>query len=73
VTDPLCTIAYDTDLRRPGCAIVQRALGATVPNDDLHRMNGWLTSPTPNMRVLPVASLDQFDQLVLITNAANPR
>jgi hypothetical protein len=68
----MVTIAYDPVLKRPGCAIVQRSLGATIGNDDLHRMNGWLLSPTPNMAVFPLADQGQIEVLIAITNKENP-
>jgi hypothetical protein len=60
------TIAYDTTLKRPGCVVVQRGLGATISNEDLHRMEGWLTAPTPDMKVYEVTS-EQIEKLVEIT------
>ena len=59
------TIAYDTELMRPGCANVQRALGGTIPNADLHDLDTelWLTAPTPAMGVYPITSPEQFEQL----------
>lgn len=61
------TIAYDTELLRPGCVMVQRALGATIPTGDLGRLDHWLLSPTKDMVVLPVTG-EQFERLIQINN-----
>lgn len=63
----MMTIAYDTELLRPGCVLVQRALGATIPTEDLGRLDNWLLSPTKAMQVLPITD-EQFERLVKITN-----
>ena len=68
----MITVAYDPVLKRPGCAFVQVALGASIGNEDLSRMDGWLTSPTPDMRLFPLANREQVETLIAITNLANP-
>jgi hypothetical protein len=62
------TIAYDFTLKRPGCALVQAAFGATLSSFDLHRMDNWLLHPTDDMRFVQV-SKEQVEQLVQITQA----
>jgi hypothetical protein len=50
-------IAYDCDLRKVGCVLLQAALGGTVPNDLFHRYfspESWLLAPTPNLKCYPV-------------------
>lgn len=61
------TIAYDTELLRPGCVLVQVGLGATIPNDKLMRLDNWLTAPTDTMTVLAIDD-EQFERLVRINN-----
>ena len=68
----MITIAYDTVLKRPGCAIVQRALGATISNEDLGMMNGWLAAPTPDMGLYPLENREQIEGLIAFTNKVNP-
>ncbi len=68
----MTTIAYDPVLKRPGCAIVQVCLNATIGNEDLGRMNNWLTAPTPDMRVFPLASREVIEALIALNNQANP-
>lgn len=65
-----CTIAYDPDLKRPGCAVVQAGFGTTIPASALQRLHGWATAPTAGMRVFLV-SPEQFEQLVEITNGTH--
>jgi hypothetical protein len=62
------TLAYDFTLKRPGCALIQAAYGATLSAFDLHRMDNWLLHPTDDMRFVAV-SKEQVDQLVEITKA----
>lgn len=65
------TIAFDCVLVRPGCALVQVGLGATIPNHDLVRFNPgtWLTAPTENMAIYDVTP-EQLEILVERVNAA---
>lgn len=65
-------IAFDTKLRRPGCVLVQAALGASVPGTlfQLHFPHEtWLTSPTDDMRVYPVTE-EQLGKLSVMAAAA---
>jgi hypothetical protein len=58
-------IAFDVSLRRPGCVLVQAALGASVPGPLFQRLfphETWLLSPTDGMKVYPVTD-DQLAQL----------
>jgi hypothetical protein len=61
------TIAYDTELLRPGCVLVQVGLGATIPNEKLMLLDNWLTAPTDAMRILPLDDA-MFEELVKINN-----
>lgn len=62
----MTTIAFDTVLMRPGCAVVQGALGATIPNSELQRFDSetWLTSPTKDMGVYEVTP-EQLEILIV--------
>ncbi len=65
-------IAFDTRLRRPGCVLVQAALGASVPGDLFQRhipCETWLVSPTDDMQVYPVTE-GQLAQLSVMARAA---
>lgn len=48
------TIAYDAVLRRPGCALIQAAFGATIDVSLYFDSKVWLLSPTPDMRLYEV-------------------
>lgn len=71
------TIVYDATLRRPGCVLLQAALGGTVP--DFVRFfpsESWLVEPTPDMKTYPVTA-DQLERLVALaaetqTTKGNP-
>lgn len=46
-------IVYDTDLKRPACALLQAAMGGSTTA--LHRYfdsQDWLVAPTPGMRLI---------------------
>lgn len=58
-------IAYDTKLKRPGCAIVQAAFNCDPRVANKFPTEVWLTSPTPEMRVYD-ANEDQMAYLVKI-------
>jgi hypothetical protein len=53
---------------RPGCAIVQRALGGTISNEDLHLFDDWLTHPTPAMRLVTLHSEDETRRAAELSN-----
>ena len=46
-------LVYDIERRRPGCALIQVALGGTVPSDVFHMLfpaETWLTGLTDGMK-----------------------
>ena len=47
-------IAFDINLMKPGCAIVQAAFGCNPSVADAFDPKHWLLSPTPNMRLYPI-------------------
>lgn len=67
------TIVYDAALKRPGCVLLQAAMGGDVPNfTKLFAAETWLTAPTPGMRAYPVTA-EQLSQLVRITEGSRER
>jgi hypothetical protein len=47
------TIAYDCTLKRPGCILLQAAMGATVPRErffELFPVETWLLASTDDMK-----------------------
>lgn len=68
--DPVA-VAFDLKLRRPGCAIVQAALGGFIPAADRFHVESWLLYPTPDMKLYDVP-LDEFERLVAFVNEENP-
>lgn len=47
-------LVYDCKLRRPGCVLLQVAMGGTVPSELFHRLfsnETWLLAPTDNMKL----------------------
>ena len=63
--DKQWTIAYDPQLKRPGCAIIQAALGSTLPRNQFDKFDShnWIASPTPGMALMRVTQ-EQLDQLI---------
>ncbi len=52
------SIAYDCDLRRPGCVLLQAAMGGTVPTNlfgALFDAANWIIAPTPGLKLYPVS------------------
>jgi hypothetical protein len=61
-------IAYDPSLKRPGCVLLQGALGGNIPDFPLlFPPDTWLLAPTPGMALYPV-SPQQLDYLVQLAN-----
>lgn len=50
-------LVYDLDLLRPGCVLLQAALGGTVPPavfSDLFDAADWILGPTPGLKLYQV-------------------
>ena len=63
-------IAYDVTLKRPGCALLQAAMGASVPSDKLMEMSDqWLLAPTPDLKLYPCTE-EELEAIIQITLAA---
>ena len=63
-------IIYDTVERRPGCVLLQAALGGNVPNfEGWFDVHSWLVDLTPNMKRLPI-TLEKMPKLAQITRDA---
>ena len=53
VERPTYTLVYDVKLRRPGCVLLQVAMGGTVPSllfQELFPTESWLLGPTDDMQ-----------------------
>lgn len=63
-------IAYDAKLKRPGCVIIQAAMGGTV-HDFAFKFPSetWLLSPTPDMRLYEVTE-EQLKMLAQMSEAS---
>jgi hypothetical protein len=60
-------IAYDPVEKRPGCILIQAAMGGIVPGfTSLFPTESWLLAPTPDMKLLPI-SAEKLAVLVKIT------
>lgn len=57
-------IAFDLELMRPGCAMVQAGLGGDPRLCAEFESSTWLTHLTPDMRVYRVESHEQLLALV---------
>lgn len=58
-------IAFSVEKRRPGCVLLQAAMGGSVPSDQFHRLfpnETWLVSPTDDMQVYVVTE-EQLEKL----------
>jgi len=63
-------IVYDVELRRPGCAIIQAAMGGDRSIANEFDTATWLTFPTPNMGLYEVTQ-KQLDYLVKTSKKDN--
>ena len=65
-------IAYDCELMRPGCVLLQAALGGDVAAANLFPAETWLLAPTEGLKLYPVTR-KQLRELVRKTeHACNP-
>jgi hypothetical protein len=62
----MAKIAYDTVLKRPGCVLIQAALGGDIHLTSEFETKYWLLAPTPDMRVFEVTP-EQMKKLIKIT------
>ena len=60
-------IAYDIKLMRPGCALIQAAMGG-APNENTLRfpLESWVEGASPDMKVYQVND-EQLEQLIKMT------
>jgi hypothetical protein len=69
-------IAYDTVLKRPGCVLLQAAMGCFETEQDsmdfelAFKSETWLVYPTPDLRVYPLDERVTLERLAAITNAS---
>lgn len=62
-------IAYDCTLHRPGCPILQAALGGEPMVADVFPVQSWLLAPTPDMHLYE-ATATQLLELVMMAEQA---
>lgn len=55
-------VVYDLKLKRPGCALLQAAMGGTV-SATLFPTEDWLLEPTPDLAAYRISD-DQLKALV---------
>jgi hypothetical protein len=60
-------IAYDTKLYRPGCVLVQAAMGGSTALANEFPTELWLLAPTPDMKLYPVHDKAFLDKLIAIS------
>ena len=59
-------IAYDCDLKRPACVLLQAAMGGSSEAAKLFPTESWLLAPTEGLRVYPVTP-KQLNTLIQMT------
>jgi hypothetical protein len=62
-------VVYDAVLKRPGCALLQAALGGTNGIADLFPLDSWLLAPTDDLRLYEINE-GRLGQLITITENA---
>jgi hypothetical protein len=63
-------IVFSPSRRRPGCILLQRAMGGDVPNEEFYRLfpaETWLVFPTDDMGPYPV---DEEHNLEVLSDIA---
>lgn len=51
-------VVFDLVLRRPGCALLQAALGGSPGIANQFPTRSWLTAPTPDMQAYQITQED---------------
>jgi hypothetical protein len=64
-------IVYDVKLKRPGCVLLQAAMGGTVLDFVQKFPNEWLLAPTPDMKIYEVTD-DQLNVLSAMNQSLRP-
>lgn len=74
MTEKEFVLIYDTDLRRPGCVLIQAAYGCDPQalGELGFESRDWLLVPTPGMRKLS-GNRGLWDRVVAITANARDR
>ena len=70
----MAAIVFSPSKRRPGCILLQVALGGTVPNEEFYRFfpsETWLVAPTDDMAAYPIDEIDTLEKLSAIARAAS--
>lgn len=65
----MSVLAFDTTLRRPGCALIQAALGGDTRAANRFPSETWLTGLTPDMKLYRVTE-EQVTKLIEMAKEA---
>jgi hypothetical protein len=60
-------LAYDTDLCRPGCVLLQAAMGGSTEAAQLFDTKSWLLAPTPGLKVRQVDDAELMRKILAVT------
>lgn len=63
-------IAFDCELRRPGCALIQAALGGTHGIESRFNVETWIVHLTPGMKLYTIENEEQLRKLVEMSEQA---
>lgn len=64
---------YDCDLKRPGCVLLQAAYEGTPSLAHMFPTESWLLAPTPGLKKYRIATRDQLNKLIELTNLSMNR
>jgi len=68
-------IVFSPSRRRPGCVLLQAAMGGTVPSEEFHSLfpaETWLVAPTDDMAAYPIDDVHTLERLSKIAAEATP-
>lgn len=60
-------LVFDINLMRPGCALLQAAMGGDEGVANRFHAEAWLLAPTPAMKAYEVTP-EQYDKIVKFVN-----
>lgn len=65
-------LAFDCNLRRPGCVLLQALMGGSSQAASLFSTDLWLLSPTDGLKVYQVHDATMLGELIRMSTEANP-
>lgn len=69
------SIVYDMKLKKPGCALLQAAYGASIGSFELQKFDAdnWLLAPTPDTKLYSLGTKEELEMAIKVTLETNTK